>query len=86
MVQPKIELKTFTQTEILLAADTLNTTASGKRRILVQPDGLTEIEVQLRPLPNSPGLLPGEIVPGVAGYLYNLPVFVDSNSDGNYMV
>ncbi len=86
MVSSRIELKQFTQTEILLAADTLNTTSSGKRRIILSPDGLVSIEAQLRPLPNSPGLPAGEIVPGVAGYLFNLPVFVDSDSDGNYMV
>jgi hypothetical protein len=82
----KIELITFTQAEILLAAETLNTTIAGKRRIIVTPAGLTAIEDQVRQLPNSPGLPAGEIVPGVSGYLHNIPVFVDHNSGGNYMV
>lgn len=37
-------------------------------------------------LPNRPGLPTGELVPGVVGYLYNLPVFVDPNADANYML
>lgn len=82
----RIELKTFTQEEVFLAAETLNTTITGKRRIVVTPEGLTAIEAQLRPLPNSPGLPAGEILPGVGGYLYNIPVFVDPDSHVNYMV
>lgn len=85
-MQNKIELKILTQDEILSAADTLNTTIAGKRRILLTPTSLDRIEAQLRPLPNSSELPAGEIVPGVTGYLFNLPVFVDSNSDADYMI
>jgi hypothetical protein len=82
----QIELKTFTQEEVLLAAETLNTAGVGKRRIILTPEGFSSLEDTIRQLPNSPGLPPGEIVPGVGGYLYNIPVFIDPDSDGNYMV
>lgn len=82
----KVELTTFTQEEVLLAAETLNTTLAGKRRIIVTPESFAAIEDQIRQLPNSPGLPTGEIIPGVVGYLYNIPVFIDQDSGGNYMV
>lgn len=82
----KVELKTFTQEEVLLAAETLNTTLAGKRRIIMSPDQFSAVEEKISPLPNSPGLPPGEIVPGVGGYLYNIPVFTDQNSVSSYMV
>lgn len=82
----KVELTAFTQEEVLLAAETLNTAITGKRRIIVTPERFAAIEEQIRQLPNSPGLPAGEIVPGVGGYLYNIPVFVDQNTDGNYML
>jgi hypothetical protein len=81
----KVELKTFTREEVLLAAETLNTTLAGKRRIMMTPDQFSAVE-EISPLPNSPGLPPGEIVPGVGGYLYNIPVFMDQNSTSSYMV
>lgn len=82
----KIALTTFSQDEILMAADTLNTTVAGKRRIILTAEGFTTIEDRLRQLPNTPGLPPGEIIPGVSGYLYNLPVFIDPHVGGNYMI
>ncbi|MBF2047661.1 MAG: hypothetical protein EDM05_032435 [Leptolyngbya sp. IPPAS B-1204] len=82
----KVELKTFTQEEVLLAAETLNTAGIGKRRIMLTSESFSALEDQIRQLPNTPGLPPGEIVPGVGGYLYNIPVFVDPNNDGNYMI
>jgi hypothetical protein len=85
-MNPKVELKTFTQAEVLLAADTLNTTSMGKRRIILTAAGFSAIEDKIRQLPNSPGLPSGEIVPGVSGYLYNIPVFIDQDSNTNYMV
>jgi hypothetical protein len=47
---------------------------------------LAELESQIKQLPNSPGIPAGEIVPGVIGYLYNIPVFTDPDSTSNYMV
>jgi hypothetical protein len=82
----KIELTTFSPDEILMAAETLNTTISGKRRIVLTAEGFAMIEDQLRQLPNTPGLPPGEIIPGVSGYLYNIPVFIDPHVGGNYMI
>lgn len=82
----RVELTQFTQQEILLAAETLNTTLSGKRRILLTADQAAHLEGQITVLPDFPGLPRGELVPGVVGYLYNLPVFVDPNADGNYLV
>lgn len=82
----KIELKTFSQDEIMMAAETLNTTIAGKRRIVLTAEGLAVVEDQLRQLPNAPGLPPGEIIPGVNGYLYNIPVFTDPHVGGNYMI
>lgn len=85
-MNPQIELKTLTQAEILLAAETLNTAGIGKRRIILTPEALTNLESQIKQLPNSPGLPAGEIVPGVVGYLYNIPVFTDPSNTSNYMV
>lgn len=85
-MEQKVELKTFTQEEILLAAETLNTILMGKRRIILSPEKYSAVEDQISPLPNSPGLPKGEILPGVSGYLYNIPVFVDPNIKGSYMV
>lgn len=82
----KIELTRFSQDEILMAAETLNTTASGKRRIVLSSEAFAAVEPQLRQLPNTPGLPPGEIIPGVSGYLYNIPVFIDPHVGGNYMI
>lgn len=82
----KIELTRFSQDEILMAAETLNTTVSGKRRIVLTAEGFAAIEDQLRQLPNTPGLPPGEIIPGVSGYLCNIPVFIDPHVGGNYMI
>ncbi len=81
----QVELKSLSQEEILLAAETLNTAGAGKRRIILTPDTFSSLET-VRQLPNSPGLPAGEIVPGVAGYLYNIPVFTDPNSSSNYMM
>lgn len=82
----KVELKTFTFEEISLAAETLNTTLAGKRRIIMTPEQFSAVESKISPLPNSPGLPAGEIVPGVGGYLYNIPVFVDQTSSSSYML
>jgi hypothetical protein len=85
-MRQQVELKIFTQEEVLLAAETLNTTATGKRQIVLTPAGFAAIEAKLSPLPNSPGLPAGEILPGVGGYLYNIPVFVDSDSQYDFMI
>lgn len=82
----RVELTQFTQQEILLAAETLNTMLAGKRRVVLTADQFSSLEDQMTALPNRPGLPTGELVPGVVGYLYNLPVFVDPNADANYML
>ncbi|MFM7425449.1 MAG: hypothetical protein ACKO7W_10735 [Elainella sp.] len=81
----QVELTSLTQEEILLAAETLNTAGAGKRRIILTSATFSSLDT-IRQLPNSPGLPAGEIVPGVAGYLYNIPVFTDPNSSCNYML
>jgi hypothetical protein len=81
----RVELTSLTQEEILLAAETLNTAGAGKRRIILTSETFSNLDM-IRQLPNSSGLPPGEIVPGVAGYLYNIPVFTDPNGTSNYML
>jgi hypothetical protein len=81
-----VELTQFTQQEILLAAEALNTTLSGKRRIVLTADQAARLEDQITVLPDYPGLPQGELVLGGIGYLYNLPVFIDPDANGNYLI
>lgn len=86
-VEGRIELRSFTPEEIALAAAYLSSDdMMNKRRIIVSPDVLSTIESKLRYLPDSPGLPKGALLPGVAGYLYNIPVFVEKDSTGSYMI
>jgi hypothetical protein len=83
----KIQLDSLTQQEVLTAAETLNIeTGNTKRRIIVTPDEFSSIEEKLRHLPNTPGFSKGEITPGAGGYLYNIPVFIEKDSDRSYML
>lgn len=83
----KIELHTFSSEEVMTALAALDeTNQTSKRQIIITPEQYSTLEATIRPLPNDPNFPQGEIVPGVAGYLYNLPVFVDQDSGGSYLV